>query len=167
MALFQDYESTRQELIKEIETFKEFEASDKNVKEVMDIARGILINPKDMYVGDILASKGSKLVAYYGNMLTLGNQAWAEYKVAEVAFKGIRDALMLALKVDKPTITEAKASAARDTAMFEVDVIKREKRYRDYDAVARSCDKMVTWVQTLLRKLEAERVQANMQGRGK
>lgn len=167
MALFEDYDGQRKKLMEEVQTFAQFEASDTNVHEIIEIARSVLRSPKDMYVADILVSKGSKLAGYYGYLLTKGNESWAEYKTAEVAFKSVRDALMLALKVDRQTVTEAKASAGRDTAILEVDVIAREKRYRDYEAVSKWCERMLSWVQSVLSQMKSERTQTKLQNGGK
>jgi hypothetical protein len=167
MALFEDYEGKRKELLKKIQTFEEFEKADPNVHDILEIARRILTNPKDNFNADLLIGKGSKLAGYYGYLLTKGNEAWAEYKVAEVAFRSVRDALMIALKVDRATVTEAKASATRDTGILEVDVIAKEKRSKDYEAVAKWCERMLSWVQSVLSQMRNERGHTRIADEGK
>lgn len=167
MALFEDYEGRRKELLKKMQSFKQFEDADPNVHEILEIARGILTNPKDTFSGDLLVIKGSKLAGYYGYLLTRGNESWAEYKVAEVAFRSVRDALMLALKVDRATVTEAKASATRDTGILEVDVILKEKRYRDYESVAKWCERMLSWIQSVLSQMRSERTHPGIADQGR
>lgn len=164
MALFDQYNTRAKELAEKMQTLKEFEKTDESVKNVVDIAREILKNPKNMLNTAWLLTSGGKLAAYYGYLTTKGNECWAEYKAAEIAFKEVRDALLIAIKNDKATITEAKASASRDTGTLEVDVILKEKRSRDYEAAAKWCQAMLSFVQSTLRQIENERAQAKMQG---
>lgn len=167
MSLFEKYDVRRNELIKKMQTMKEFEQGDVNVKNVFDIARAILDRPNNMLNVQWLLTNGGKLAGYYGYLSSKGNEAWAEYKSAEIAFKEVRDALMLAMKDEKATITEAKASAGRDTAMLEVDVIVREKRSRDFESAARWCQSMLSFIQSTLRQLESERSHLNTADRGR
>jgi hypothetical protein len=167
MALFDQYEDRRGELLKKMQTLEDFEKSDSNVKNILDIARDILMSPKDAFNPDKLVNNGRKLSAYYGYLLTRGNEAWAEYKMAEIAFREVRDALMLAIKVDKATITEAKASAGRDTAILEVDVLLREKRSRDYEATAKWCQAMLSFIQSTLSQMKNERTHGGLADHGK
>lgn len=150
-----------------MQTLQEFEKSDEGVHNLMDIARAILERPSNMLNVHWLLQNGGKLAGYYGYLAGKGNEAWAEYKTAEVAFKEVRDALMLALKNEKATVTEAKASAGRETAMVEVDVITKEKRSRDYEAAAKWCQSMLSFIQSTLRQLESERTHLNIAERGK
>lgn len=164
MSLFDKYNERTKELVSKMKTLKQLEEEDESVKNVVDIAREILMNARVMLNPQWLMKSGGKLAAYYGYLTTKGNENWAIYKAAEVAFKEVQAALILALKEDKSTITEAKASAARDTAILEVDVIIKEKRSRDYDSAAKWCQSMLSFIQSTLRQIENERAQAKMQG---
>lgn len=166
MSALAKYEARRQELIKRMQTFSEFEKEDLNVHKIVEIARAIIRDPKAMQNIHWLLQKGGQLAGYYGYLPTKGNEAWAEYKAAEIAFKEIRDALMLSHKVDKHTITEAKASAARETGEIEIDVIIKEKRARDYEAVSSWCQAMLSFIQSTLRQLENERGHSRIAERG-
>lgn len=167
MALFEKYDGRRAELIKKMQTLKEFEKSDESVAQIFAIARSILERPINMTNVQFLLTNGGKLAGYYGYLAVKGNEAWAEYKMAEVAFKEVRDALMLALKNEKATVTEAKASAGRETAIVEVDVIAKEKRSRDYEAAARWCQGMLSFIQSTMRQLESERTHLKIAERGR
>ena len=167
MALFEKYDGRRAELIKKMQTMAEFEKSDESVGQIFAVARQILERPGNMVSVQWLLQNGGKLAAYYGYLGAKGNEAWAEYKTAEIAFKEVRDALMLALKNEKHTVTEAKASAGRETAVVEVDVIAREKRSRDFDAAARWCQAMLSFIQSTLRQLESERTHLRTAERGR
>ena len=116
---------------------------------------------------NFLLTNGGKLAGYYGYLAVKGNEAWAEYKTAEVTFKEVRDALMLALKNEKATVTEARAGAGRETAFVEVDVIAREKRARDFEAAAKWCQSMLSFIQSTLRQLESERTHLKIAERGR
>jgi hypothetical protein len=74
---------------------------------------------------------------------------------------------MIALKVDRATVTEAKASATRDTGILEVDVIAKEKRSKDYEAVAKWCERMLSWVQSVLSQMRNERGHTRIADEGK
>lgn len=167
MSLFEKYDGRRAELIKKMQTLNEFEKSDESVGQIFKIAREILERPGNMVSVPWLLQNGGKLAAYYGYLAVKGSEAWAEYKMAEVAFKEVRDALMLALKNEKATVTEAKASAGRETAYVEVDVISREKRSRDYEAAARWCQSMLSFIQSTMRQLESERTHLKIAERGR
>lgn len=168
MALFEKYDGRRAELIKKMQTMAEFEKSDpEGVGKVFAIAREILERPTNMVNVQWLLLNGGKLAGYYGYLAFKGNEAWAEYKVGEIAFKEVRDALMLAMKNEKATVTEAKASAGRETAIVEVDVIAKEKRSRDYEAAAKWCQSMLSFIQSTLRQLESERTHLRTADRGR
>jgi hypothetical protein len=167
MALFEKYDGRRAELIKKMQNMAEFEKSDESVGQIFAIAREILQRPINMTNVQFLLTNGGKLAAYYGYLAVKGNEAWAEYKMAEVAFKEVRDALMLALKSEKHTVTEAKASAGRETAYVEVDVIAREKRSRDFESAARWCQSMLSFIQSTMRQLESERTHLKIAERGR
>lgn len=167
MALFEKYDGRRAELVKKMQTLSEFEKSDEGVGKIFAIAREILENPRNMNNVQFLLTTGGKLAGYYGYLALKGTEAWAEYKTAEVAFKEVRDALMLALKNEKHTVTEAKASAGRETAYVEVDVITKEKRSRDFEAAVKWCQSMLSFIQSTLRQLESERTHLRTADRGR
>lgn len=164
---FEKYEARRQDLIKKMQTLKEFEESDNNVKNIVDVARLILMKPNKMANVPWLLENGGNLAGYYGYLLTKGNEAWAEWKQSEIAFKEIRDALMLVHKQEKHTVTEAKANAAAETGLIETDVIVKEKRSRDYEACAKWCQAMLSFIQSTLRTLENERSHTGAAERGR
>ena len=167
MALFEKYNLKRKALIEKMQTMQEFEKTDKSVGQLFDIARAILEKPNNMLNVQWLLKHGGMLSGYFGYLSMKGNEAWAEYKSAEIAFKEVRDALMLALKSQKATITEARASAGRETGVVEVDVIVREKRSRDYEAAAKWCQHMLSFIQSTLRQLESERTHLKIADRGR
>lgn len=164
MSLFDQYTNRAKQLAEKMQNLKGLEDSDESVKNVVDIARDILKDSRTMSNAQWLMRNGGKLAAYYGYLTTKGNECWAEYKTAEIAYKEIRGALLLAIKSDKATITEAKASASRDTGELEVDVIVKEKRSKDYEAAAKWCQAMLSFIQSTLRQIESERAQVRMQG---
>jgi len=167
MALFEKYDGRRAELVNKMQTLQEFEKSDEVVGRIFEIARSILEKPNSMLTVHWLLQNGGKLAGYYGYLGLKGADAWAEYKTAEIAFKEVRDALMLAIKHEKATVTEAKASAGRETAMVEVDVIAKEKRSRQFEACVRWCQNMLVFIQSTLKQLESERTHLNIADRGR
>ena len=167
MALFERYEQSRKELIKKMQTLAQFEKSDESVGKIFEIAREVLLKPINMTNTQFLLLNGGQLAGYYGYLMIKGNEAWGEYKSAEIAFREVRDALILANKKERETITEAKASAGRDTANIEIDVIVREKRSRDFEAAARWCQSMLSFIQSTLRQIENERNHLKIADRGR
>lgn len=161
------YGRKRDLLIKQMQTLKQFEQSDESVKRIFDIARSILENPKSMISVQWLLANGGKLAGYYGYLATKGNEAWAEYKIAEIAFKEVHNALVMGLKGEKYTITEARATAGRETADAEVDVVLREKRAKDFEAATRWCQNMLVFIQSTLKQLESERTHLKIADRGR
>ena len=161
MALFQDYTQKREDLMGKMQNLKEFEASDKVIGYMFEICRQVLSKPGDFQSVNWLMDRGAKLAAYHAYLTGKATEAWAEYKTAEVAFKSVKDGLMLALKNDSATVTEARAQAGRETAEVEVDVLAKEQRFRNYDSAVRTVDKMVSFIQSTLRQKEAERVKTN------
>lgn len=168
MALFENYEKKRLDLLSKMQTMSDFEKSDPDgVGQIFAIARSILERPANMTSVQFLLTNGGKLAGYYGYLALKGSDAWAEYKTAEVAFKEVRDALMLALKSERATVTEAKAGAGRETAFMEVDVISKEKNSRQFEAAVKWCQVMLSFIQSTLRQLESERTHLRTADRGR
>ena len=167
MSLFEKYDGRRKQLLKQMQTLAEFEKTDETAHLVFEIAREILSYPNRMNQPQWLLISGAKLAAYFGYLDAKSNEAWADYKTAEVALKEVRDALMLALKNEHETITAAKASAGRETAKAEVDVIVREKRSRDFATSAHMADRMLSFIQSTLGQLKSERTHYGTAERGR
>lgn len=167
MALFEDYEQKRQNLFTKIQSLQEFEKSDKVVNLVFEVSRQILGQPRNHSNAPWLLRKGSELIAYYPYLGGKANEAWGEYKAAEVAFKSVRDALVITMAAGKSTITEAKAEAGRASVDAEIDVIAREQKSKNYAMVADTCDRMVSFIQSTVRQIEAEKAKVSHADRGR
>ena len=92
-----------------------------------------------------------ELVQYGGQLDRKYVEEWGGYKVAEVAFKSVRDALLIASKSDHKNVTEAKAAANRAMEEGEVDALAREQKAKMYERSAEFCKNTVMFVQTTLR----------------
>lgn len=163
MALFQKYDELREELMKQMESLQQFELSDKAVGFVFQVARDILKMDRGLNNIDFLLEKGRLLAGYMGIMEAKGNEKWSEYKVAEVSFKSVRDAIMISIKSgEKTTVTEARAEASRESQKAEIDVIARELKSKHYYTVARICQQIVSIIQTTVKYRQSEISHANM-----
>lgn len=138
-----------------MQTLKEFERSDEVVGLVFAISRQ-LIQEQNLNNIDWLLRKGKELSEYAGVLEGRANVAWGEHKAAEMAFKSVRDALMIANKGDSGTVTIARAEASRATQEAEVDVLAREQNYKNYATVANMCTGTVMFMQTTIRWAEKE-----------
>jgi hypothetical protein len=165
MAIFTDYNARREKLMKQMQTLKEFEASDELVGFVFEICRQIFSRKGDVQDIDWLLQRGTELAGYFGILEGRANEKWGEYKVAEIAFTSVRDGLMLAFK-DGKTTTVARAEAKRSTEDVEVDVIAREQRSKNYYTAANMCDRMVSFIQTTLKQKEKDMAKADF-GKGR
>ena len=130
MSAFNDYEKKRKELSAQLQTLKEFEKTDELVSKVFEISRQLLQHGTTTNL-DWLLKRGNELAQYAGILDGKSNETWGEYKVAEVAYKSVRDALMLAGTSEYGTVTQSKAVASRATVEAEVDAIAREQRSRN------------------------------------
>lgn len=146
-------------------TIKELEKEDEIVGLVLSISRNIL-EENQLNNVDWLLKKGMELVQYGGALDRKYVEQWGGYKVAEIAFKSVRDALMMASKGDHKNITSAKAEATRATQEAEVDAIAREQKARLYEKSAEFCKNAVTFVQTTLKWKEQEYRSSNITDRG-
>lgn len=167
MSLFEKYDGRRKQLIGSMQTLAQFEKSEESLQQVFAIAREILQRPINMSNVQFLLQNGGKLAGYFGYIALKGNEAWAEYKSAEIAFREVRDALMMALKIESATVTEAKAGAGRETAYVEVDVVIKEKHSKDFEAATKWCQSMLSFIQSTLRQLESERTHLKIADRGR
>lgn len=149
-----------------VQTLKEFEQSDKVVGYVFEIARNVVSRPGDFNSIDWLIKRGSLLSGYYAYLESKANEALADYEVADVTYKSVRDGLMIGLKNDKSTITEAKAEATRELVEAEVDVIAKRNRAKNYATSARVCDRIVSFIQSTLRHKEREQTTVHTAERG-
>lgn len=168
MGVFQDYEKKRIELVGKMQTLKEFEKSDEVVGLVFTISRQMLENSGSRTQNvDWLLKKGNELAQYAGVLDGRANEAWGEYKVAEIAFKSVRDALIIASKSEYDTVTSAKAAANRSTVDAEVDSLAREQRAKNYATAADICNRMVMFIQTTVRWREQEYSKTALADRGR
>lgn len=165
MSIFQDYEKKRISLVAKMQTLKEFEKSDEVVAHVLETARQLVGGNRTMDV-EWLLRKGMQLAQFAGVLDGKANEAWGDYKTAEMAFKSVRDALMLASKSDHDTVTSARASANRSTQDAEVDALAREQRAKNYAMAADMCNRIVMFIQTTVRWREQEYTKANLSERG-
>lgn len=164
MGVFQDYNKKRKDLVKQMQTLKEFEQSDEVVGLVFAISRQLVRH--DTNNVEWLLKKGMELAQYAGVLDGRANTAWGEYKTAEMAFKSVRDALMLAGKSEHSTVTAARAAASRSTQDAEVDALAREQRAKNYATAADMCNRIVMFVQTTVRWREQEMTKSNISERG-
>lgn len=155
MSVFQDYNKKREKLLEQMQTLQEFEQSDEIVGLVFVIARQ-LVEQKSLNNIEWLLKKGMELANYAGVLDGRANVAWGQYKTAEMAFKSVRDALMLANKSEHNTVTTAKAQASRSTEDAEVDALAREQRSKNYATAADMCNRIVMFIQTTIRWSEQE-----------
>lgn len=165
MGVFQDYDKKRKDLLGQMQTLKEFEQSDEIVGLVFAIARQ-LVQQNSVNNVEWLLRKGMELAQYAGVLDGRANVAWGEYKTAELAFKSVRDALMLASKSEHSTVTSAKAAASRSTQEAEVDALAREQRAKNYATAADMCNRVVMFIQTTVRWREQEMTKQNISDRG-
>lgn len=161
---FDSYEAKRNELMRKMQTLKQFEQSDELVNKVFLICRQIFERKGDVQNIEWLLQRGTELAAYFGILEGRANEAWGDYKVAEIAFKSVKEALMLGLRgVGKVgTVTEAKAQANQSMGEVEVDCIAREQRAKNYATAAKMCDRMVSFIQTTLRQKEQDMAKVNV-----
>ena len=166
-AVFNEYEKKRVDLMAKMQTLKEFEGSDEIVGLVFNISRQMLegngSRNQDM---EWLLKKGNELAQYAGVLDGRANEKWGEYKVAEIAYKSVRDALTLANRSEYNSVTAAKAHASRATQDAEVDAIAREQKSKNYETAADICNRIVMFVQTQVRWRESEMAQAKINDRG-
>jgi hypothetical protein len=165
MSVFQDYDKKRIELVSKMQTLKDFEKTDDVVSHVFETARQLVGGNRTMDV-EWLLRKGMQLAQFAGVLDGRANEAWGDYKSAEMAFKSVRDALMLASKSDHETVTAAKASANRSTQDAEIDALAREQRAKNYEAAANMCNRIVMFIQTTVRWREQEYGKSNLAERG-
>ncbi len=167
MSIFQDYNKKRESLLKQMQTLKEFEKNDEIVGLVFNISRGIL-DPNKPRTQDVewLLKKGMELAQYAGVLTGRHNESWGEYKTAEIAYKSVRDALMIASKSDHKNVTSAKAAATRATQEAEVDALAREQKAKNYEMAADICNRVVMFFQTTIRWREQEITKINFSQRG-
>lgn len=160
MAIFQDYEEKRKQLAKKLQTYKEFEKTDKVVGCVFEISRNVIKNPGDYQSIDTLLMQGRKLSGYFGYLEARANEHWGKYKIAEIACKHVKDGLLLAYKGENMNTTEARAQAGREMADAEVDAIAREQRYKNYATSAKMCEQIISFIQTTLKNKKQEQDKA-------
>ena len=165
MAIFQDYHTKRKKLLSQMVTIKELEKDDEIIGLVLNISRNIL-EENQMNNVDWLLKKGMELVQYGGALDRKYVEQWGGYKVAEIAFKSVRDALMLASKGDHKNVTSAKAAATRATQEAEVDAIAREQKAKLYERASEFCKNTVMFIQTTLRWKEQELKSSKISERG-
>jgi len=167
MAIFQDYEKKRKELAKKLQTYKEFEKTDKVVGAVFEISRNVVNNSGDYQSIDTLLHQGRALSGYFGYLEAMANEQWGKYKTAEVAWKHVKDGLLLAYKGENMNATEARAQAGREMADAEVDAIAREQRYKNYATSAKMCEQIISFIQTTLKMKKQEQVKSGQIGDGR
>lgn len=167
MSIFQDYQKKRENLMSQMQTLKEFEKSDEIVSLVFTVSREVL-DRKANRTQDVewLLKKGMELAQYAGVLDGKHNEMWGEYKTAEIAFKSVRDALMLASKSDHENVTSAKAAATRATQEAEVDALAREQKSKNYEMAADICNRVVMFFQTTIRWREQEMSKTRISERG-
>lgn len=165
MAILQEYHKKRKQLLNQMQTIKDLEADDEVIRLVLSISRSILSEDQSSNI-DWLLKKGMKLVQYGGALDRKFVEQWGGYKVAEIAFKSVRDALMLASKSDYKNVTEAKAAATRATQEAEIDAIAREQKAKLYERSAEFCKNTVMFIQTTLRWREQEYKSSKLSDRG-
>ena len=167
MSVYQDYDKKRVDLMGGLQTLKDFEASDEVVGLVFNISRQMLENNGSRNDNvEWLLKKGNELAQYAGVLDGRANEAWGEYKIAEIAYKSVRDALMLASKSEYDTITASKAYAGGATQDAEVDAIAREQRAKNYATAAGICNRVVMFIQTQVRWREQELSKVKLSERG-
>lgn len=167
MSVFQNYEKKRVELMEKMQTLQEFEKCDEIVGLVFNISRDMLKGEGNRTQNvEWLLRTGNELAQYAGVLDGRANEAWGDYKVAEIAFKSVRDALMLASKDDFDTITGAKAHASSATQEAGVDAIAREQRAKNYATAADICNRVVMFIQTTIRWREQEMSKTGFADRG-
>lgn len=165
MSVFQDYEKKRAGLMAKMQTLKEFEKTDEIVALVFETSRQLVRGANTSNV-DWLLRTGMKLAQYAGILDGRATEAWGEYKIAEMAFKSTRDALMLANKGEYKNVTTARAVATRSTQDAEVDALAREQRSKNYASAADMCNRIVMFIQTTVRWREQEMMQTKINDRG-
>jgi hypothetical protein len=165
MSIFQDYEKKRAKLLEKLETPDSFEKGDKTVGKVYAYAREIYQRSNTNDVNWLLR-RGMELSTLAGVLDGKATSAWGEYRTAEMAYKSLRDGLVLAGKSEHDTVTAAKAAAYRSTQDAEVDALRLEQRAKYYASAADMCNRIVMFIQTTVRWRESEMIQTRVQERG-
>lgn len=156
MAAFEDYNKKREQLQKKLQSLKEFEKTDKVVGLVFEISRNVVSRPGDYQSINTLLKQGRELSGYFGYLECKANEHWGEYKMAEVAWKNIKDGLLLAYKGENMNTTEARAQASREMSDAEVDAIAREQRFKNFATAAKMCEQIISFIQTTLKNKQTE-----------
>lgn len=165
MNVYQEYEKKRVKLVEKMSTLKEFEKEDEIVGLVFEIARQMVGGSHSQDV-EWLLRKGMQLAQYAGVLDGRANESWGEFRSAELAYKSVRDALIIASKSEHDSVTAAKAAASRSTEDSEVDVLAREQRSKNYAIAADMCNRIVMFIQTTIRWREKEYMQSKINSRG-
>lgn len=163
--VLQEYHKKREKLLAQMTTIKELEKEDEIIGLVLNISRDILSKDQSSNI-EWLLNRGNKLVQYGGFLDRKYVEEWGGYRVAEMAFKSIRDALIITSKADYKNVTEAKAAANRDTQEAEIDALAREMKSELYKKSADFCKNMVMFIQTTLKWREHEYTAARISERG-
>lgn len=165
MSVFQEYEQKRVALLEKMQTLEDFEKTDEIVGIVFETSRQLVRGANTSNV-DWLLRTGMKLAQYAGVLDGRATEAWGEYKIAEMAFKSTRDALMLALQSEHKNVTSARAAAGKSTQDAEVDALAREQRSKNYSLAADMCNRITMFIQTTVRWREQEMMKAKINDRG-
>lgn len=156
--------------MEKVGTLTDLEKRDKDVAHVIETARRLYpVEGRNPSIQNLLYM-GHYLATYYATLGTKRNYKRTEYEMAELAYDQIRDGIMIGLmnaKKGSNTVTEAKASANRSMAKASVDVALKKHEAAQYETVATSMERMLSFIQSALRQLQAEQTHTTINDRGR
>jgi len=162
---FNIYESKLQKLMDKLETLEVWKEKDKLIKYVFDQAKWFQSYKLDSQDIEKLLEIGSRLVGAYAFLEARSSEKMVISKLAELSCKEVKDSLMISLKDDRTTITEARARAQSAMQEAELDVLLKELEYKRYQAASQGATNMVIMCQVVLKSKGYERSSTNLQNK--
>jgi hypothetical protein len=157
------YKNKLNKLIDKLETLEVWKEKDNLIKYVFEQAKWFQTYQLDKQDTDKLLGIGGRLVGAYAFLEAKSSEKMVISKLAELSCKEVKDSLMISLKDDDTTITEARAKAQSQMQEAELDVLLKELEYKRYHAATQGAVNMVIMCQVVLKSKNYESAQTNFQ----
>lgn len=144
-----------------INNYKQWEAEEEMVHEVMEAGRTLFGRPLDEMDPDTLLRLGGRLAGSYGYLGQRNAYARGERDVFAQKLDETEKELILNYLADgKYKVTEARARVSAEVAVLNEFVIQKETAKNQWENLLDACDRMIGFIQSAIKVKEAERFQA-------
>jgi len=160
---FNIYTNRLKKLMGKLETLEVWKEKDKLIKFIFKQAKWFQSFQLDTQDVKSLLEIGGRLVGAYAYLEAKTSERMVAAKLAELSCRDVRDSLMISLKDDNTTITEARAKAQHEMQEAELDVLLRELEHKRYYAATQGAMNMVIMIQSVVKAKGYEHSSSKLQ----